>query len=89
MNTSLWSACFPLPKSQSHQNINIIPLLVVGSLPEVSQAIKALDFPVGLEVLRCRRVSIVLSPGKGPAVDPYVTGVNFPCGEKAEKTPVF
>lgn len=25
----------PLPKSQSHQNINIIPLLVVGSLPEI------------------------------------------------------
>ncbi|XP_076413814.1 large ribosomal subunit protein mL49 isoform X2 [Peromyscus maniculatus bairdii] len=35
MNTILWSACSPLPKSQSHQSINIIPLPVAGSLPEI------------------------------------------------------
>ena len=36
MNTSLWSACYPLPASRSPQSMNIIPLLVAGSHPEVS-----------------------------------------------------
>lgn len=38
MNTSLWSACYPLPASQSPQSTNTIPLPVVGSHPEVSWA---------------------------------------------------